>query len=260
MQIEREILALRGQVKAADEEFHVALAFHEAWKPAAYDQALHERIGRSYAANTFRVIAAALRREMLLALMRLWDSDPRSVRMRAVGESLQNSEVADELTADVARQWDQPIDPSTVADFPKEHRAQMLHAIRRSEAGYGREMAEIQRGRIAEAISLIQKYVDGEGEPTFRRLKRLRNKRLAHREIEARTAASAGAESATDKEVEMFYQDMSQLIRLLKGAVERTSYNPDETARIHAENAALFWADVKGERTAGHPNYRQPRA
>jgi hypothetical protein len=94
MQIEREILALRGQVKAADEEFHIALAFHEAWKPAAYDKALHERIGRSYAANTFRVIAAALRREMLLALIRLWDSDPRSVRMRAVGESLQNSEVA----------------------------------------------------------------------------------------------------------------------------------------------------------------------
>ena len=106
MQIEREILALRGQVgenalvrqlrgqvKAADEEFHIALAFHEAWKPAAYDQALHERIGWSYAANTFRVIAAALRREMLLALIRLWDSDPRSVRMRAVGESLQNSEV-----------------------------------------------------------------------------------------------------------------------------------------------------------------------
>jgi len=28
----------------------------------------------------------------------------------------------------------------------------------------------------------------------------------------------------------MFYQDMSQLIRLLKGAVERTRYNPDETA------------------------------
>jgi len=57
----------------------------------------------------------------------------------------------------------------------------------------------------------------------------------------------------------MFYQDMSQLIRLLKGAVERTRYNPDETAQ-HAENAALFWAGVKEERTAGHPNYRQPRA
>ena len=104
------------------------------------------------------------------------------------------------LTADVARQWDQPIDPSTVADFPEEHRAQMLHAIRRSEAGYG--MAEIQRGRIA--VSLIQKYVDGEGEPTFRRLKRLRNKRLAHREIEARTAASAGAESATERKSRCF--------------------------------------------------------
>src|SRR5207237_9818517 len=58
--------------KAADEEFHIALAFHEAWKPSAYDKALHDRIGRSYALYTFRVIAAALGRELLLPLLRLW--------------------------------------------------------------------------------------------------------------------------------------------------------------------------------------------
>jgi hypothetical protein len=58
----------------------------------------------------------------------------------------------------------------------------------------------------------------------------------------------------------MFYRDMAQLIRLLKGAVERTSYNPEDTAQIHAKNAALFWASVRGEQTAGHPNYRQAPA
>jgi hypothetical protein len=105
---------------------------------------------------------------------------------------------------------------------------------------------------------LIQKYVEGEGEATLRHLKRLRNERLAHHEIEAKAATAPGAESATDQEVETFYLDMAQLIRLLKGAVERTSYNPDQTAQIHAKNAAFFWAGVKGERTAGHPNYRQP--
>ena len=62
-------------------------------------------------------------------------------------------------------------------------------------------------------------------------------------------------QSTTDQENESFYQDMANLIRLLKGAVERTSYNPDDTAQIHAENAALFRAGVKGERTVGHPNY-----
>src|SRR2546421_7867990 len=99
-----EMLALRAHVKAADEEFHIALAFHEAWKPAAYDKALHDRIGRSYAAHTFRVIAAGLRREMLLALMRLWDNDPRAVRMKSIGETLQKPKIVDALVAEVARQ------------------------------------------------------------------------------------------------------------------------------------------------------------
>jgi AbiU2 len=162
MQNEREILALRKQVKAADEEFHVALAFHEAWRPAAYDKELHDRIGRSYAAHTFRVIAAALRREMLLALMRLWDSDTRSVQMRSVGETLRNAAVVEELAADVARQWDRPIDPSTVADFPEEDWPRMLDAIRRSEAGFGSQMAEIQRARITEAVSLIRRRGRGD--------------------------------------------------------------------------------------------------
>jgi AbiU2 len=255
MQDDREILALRRQVKAADEEFHIALAFHEAWKPAAYDKPLHDRIGRSYAANTFRVIAAALRREMLLALMRLWDNDSRAVRMKSVGESLEKPQVVEVLAAEAARQWDQPIDPSSVADFPEEDRGRMLEAIRRSEAGYGQQVAEIQRTRIAETVSLIRKYVDGDGKETLRKLRALRNQRLAHREVVARPAAAPALQSATDQEVESFFQDTAKLIRLLKGAVERTSYNPDDTAQIHADNAALFWAGVKGERTVGHPNY-----
>jgi hypothetical protein len=258
MQYDQEILALQQQVKAADEEFHIALAFHEAWKPAAYDTALHDRIGRSYAANTFRVIAAALRREVLLALMRLWDRDSRAVRMKLIGETLAKPHIADTLAAEVVRQWDQPIDPSTVADLPEQHRAQMLEAIRRSESNFGQEAADIQRARIAEAVSLIRKYVDGEGQETWRKLKRLRDKRLAHRDIEAKPATVLGAQSATDQEVENFYQDMAKLIRLLKGAVERTSYNPDETAEIHAKNAGLFWASVRGERTEGHPSYQPP--
>src|SRR2546421_6361842 len=97
-----EMLALRAHVKAADEEFHIALAFHEAWKPAAYDKLLHDRIGRSYAANTFGVIAAALRREMLLALMRLWDKKAQAIRLKSVGEILQKPQVVEVLAADVA--------------------------------------------------------------------------------------------------------------------------------------------------------------
>ena len=40
---------LRAEVRAALQEFDMAIAFHEVWKPAAYDKSLHERMGVSLA-------------------------------------------------------------------------------------------------------------------------------------------------------------------------------------------------------------------
>ncbi len=68
-----KIADLGAEVKAAQQEFDMAVTFHEVWKPAAYDKDLHHRMGKSYASNAFNVVRVALRREMLLALMRLWD-------------------------------------------------------------------------------------------------------------------------------------------------------------------------------------------
>lgn len=76
-----KIASLRKQVEAAQQEFDMALTFHETWKPAAYDKDLHKRMGDSFATQTFLVVRLALRREMLLALMRLWDKDERNVGM-----------------------------------------------------------------------------------------------------------------------------------------------------------------------------------
>jgi len=100
-----EILALRAKVRAADEEFHVAMACHEAWKPAAYDGAVHERMGNSYASNTFLVVRQMLRRETLLALMRLWDEDKRAVGMTSIANALDDKRIMDALAADYAAQW-----------------------------------------------------------------------------------------------------------------------------------------------------------
>lgn len=192
--------------------------------------------------------------------MRLWDNDSRALQMQSVAEILAKPDIVDGFVAEVKRQWDQPIDPSTVENFPEEDRGQMLDAIRRSEAKSVRRAAETRRAEIGEAVSLIRKYVDGDGRATLEKLRHLRNKRLAHRDIDAGTAATPRRNIATDQEVENFYQDMAKLIRLLKSAVERAGYDPDETAQIHAKNAALFWASVRGERTEGHPSYRAPPA
>ena len=69
--IDPKIINLRKLVNAAQEEFDLAVAYHEVWKPAAYNTELHHRMGPSYASQAFRVIRSALRREMVLALMRL---------------------------------------------------------------------------------------------------------------------------------------------------------------------------------------------
>jgi hypothetical protein len=76
-----KIVALRHKVTAAQQEFDMAVTFHEIWKPAAYDQALHSRLGESFATQAFLVTRTALRREMVLALIRLWDKRQRAIRM-----------------------------------------------------------------------------------------------------------------------------------------------------------------------------------
>jgi len=45
------IVDLKQIVTAAQEEFDLAVSFHEIWKPAAYDQDLHNRLGTIRGSN-----------------------------------------------------------------------------------------------------------------------------------------------------------------------------------------------------------------
>jgi hypothetical protein len=218
-----EIIHLRKSVAAAREEFDLAVIFHEVWKPAAYDEDLRKRMGVSFATNAFYVVRTALRREMWLALMRLWDKRPEAVRLEFVAKTLRKPHVINALAAD---------------------RATRLPA---SEI----EIRQHLKQTAKQAIDLIDKYSnDGS---TRQKMQTLRNGRLAHREI-----APATGSSATDEEVESFYQDMSKLIGLLLSLVMAKAYDPDDTAEVYRFHAKFFWAAVRGERTEGHPNFRPP--
>jgi hypothetical protein len=227
-----KITALRAKVTAAREEFDMAVAFHEAWKPAAYDNDLHVRMGASYASNTFLTVRTALRREVLLALMRLWGNDPRVVSMKSIANTLQDKRVIDAFAADrVAR-----------LGLPESYR-----------------MMRQDLNQLAnDAVTLIKKYDEGGShDGVLEKLKRLRDERLAHRNKTTITIAGA---DATDAEVESFYLDMAKLISLLLHLVEATAYDPMETAHVYQHYAKFFWAGVRGERTEGHPNFRAPSA
>ena len=219
-----KIASLRKQVDAAQQEFDMAIKLHETWKPAAYDQNLHERMGDSFASQTFLVVRMALRREMLLALMRLWDRDSRAVRMKL-------------SIADVLR------DQSVV---------HALAAGRPANIGIDQVRSDLSQC-ASKAIALVDKYSKGGSHcAVLENLRRLRHERLAHRQTEAMPVTAA------DVEIESFYQDKPELIHLLQSVVEGTAYDPNDTAEIFRHYAASFWAGVRGERTEGHPDYRAP--
>ena len=203
-----KIVALREKVTAAQQEFDMAVTFHEVWKPAAYDRDLHSRMGKSYATQAFLITRNALRREMVLALMRLWDTNPKSICMKSIEASLRESEVIDALALD---------------------RAGRLDGAMRDDLGK----------KADQAILLLKKYMeDGPRHAVLKTLRALRHERLAHRQLAP--AAATGA-NTTDEEIEEFYQDNSKLIQILLGVVNAMAYDPQDTAKVYRFYASHFW-------------------
>jgi hypothetical protein len=209
-----EITTLQAKVTAAQQEFDLAVAFHAIWKPTAYDKDLHGRLGVSYATQAFRVIRTALRRELILALIRLWDKDGRAIGMECIGNALGKKEVIDALT--VAR------------------------------VDQGSEVFEAIRADLSEkankAIPLVNKYVkdDGAGNAVYKKLRSLRNERLAHRQVETKTRATGA--TATDEEIEEFFQDNSKLVHILLSIFNAMAYDPEDTAKVFGFYASHFWS------------------
>jgi len=211
-----KIVALREQVTAAQQEFDMAVAFHEVWKPATYDGDLHSRLGTSYASQAFLVTRTALRREMLLALTRLWDTNKQAIRMQCVWATLRDKKVIDALALDRAKRggWLDVFD----------------------------EMRNDLSKKAAEAVQLLNKYMEGgKHRAVLEKLLTLRHERLAHRQLAPATATGA---NATDEEIEQFYQDNSKLIEILLSVVNAMAYDPQDTANVYGFYASHFWKRV----------------
>ncbi len=152
--------------------------------------------------------------------------------MTAIRDDLRDKKVIDALALDLVnrRGWPEAID-------------QMKSALE-------------QRATVA--LRLIHKYLEGgTNASVLKNLTTLRNEHLAHRDLAPTTAEEA---NATDKEIEEFYQDTSKLINILLGLVNATAYDPEDAAKVYRHYASQFWASARGEKTDGHPNYRQPPA
>jgi hypothetical protein len=229
------IETLRHQVRAANEEFSFAMQCHEAWKPAAYDTDLHQRLSHSYAGQTFLVVRHVLRSEMLLALTRMWDTNKEGLRMSLVAELLRDPAIINALAAEPGAQGNAP--PNVMDEI-------------------ARERGKLLRVRAAEARKIILNYNEGgSGHSTLLKLKKLRHERLAHRQIK-NVPIEVPGQNATDEEIELLYQDMAKLMGLLLGCVERTAYVAMEAADTYRFYSEFFWAGVRSERVEGHPKFR----
>jgi hypothetical protein len=211
--------ALRARVKAAVQEYDTVVAFHESCRIAAHDKALQERVSHSYAGQTFLVVRRALRREMLLGLSRLWDHRTEAIKIISIADDLEDPTILDSLL------------PNTP-----------IYA----EA----------RGQAAEAAALIRRYEKGgSGHSMLSRLRKLRNQHLAHHQIAVKPIGVV-EEEKIEKDTEALYADSAKLISLLEHVVERTAYDPKETAGVYEFYAKFFWEGVTGGRNEGHPRRR----
>jgi hypothetical protein len=228
-----EFEQMKETVKAAQDEILMAVMFHETWKPTAYDEDLHNRMGNSFATHSFKIVRQSLRREMLLALMRLWDKDTRAIRMTTVAEKLRDKKFFDTVVA---------------------RRAGVTGL---SSAGVEDAMRQALIPKRDEVVKLVHKYSEGgTGSDVFKKLRALRHERLAHRQT---TPTNVTLADATDKEIESFYEDNLELVRLLLSLILATGFDLKDAAGVYCHHAKFFWANARGERTEGHPDYRQPR-
>lgn len=244
----QDIEKLKNMVDTARQEIELAVMFHETWRPAAYDTCLHDRIGTSYAAHAFQIIRLSLRRELLMALTRLWDSNKQAVRMSLIADRLRDPKLFEALV---------------------QFRAQRTSLRSMFVLESMREALTPKRDQI---LDLINKYSEGGiASEVLKKLKKLRHQHLAHRQLPNVPVAVEGSDTsgqqgeegeqpdwATDNEIETFYQDNLVIICLLLSLVQGLAYDLSEATKVYKHHAKYFWASARGERTEGHPDYHPP--
>jgi len=254
--LSEKIEKLRKRIKEADYAFDMAVAYHEAWKPAASNEEVHKRMGTSYATQTFFVIRQALGREMAMTLAKLWDKDGRSIGLFCIAKFLEEEKIVDELAQKYHDTWSQP-NAQLVQEYPIEERATILELLDAETANKADEKVTEFRIEIEECVKKIGQYgCGGTKENKLKNLKTLRNKKLAHQEFDLNNKAVAKIDAAA-QEVDEIFDDTLDIIMRLKSCVCFTHYDPSETAAIYRKNSELFWAGVRGERTEGHPSYKR---
>lgn len=234
MTIEEELQKAKVAVEAARDEALLAVQFHETWRPTVADSHLLERMGNSFATHSFHIIRIALRREVLLALMRLWDKDSRAVKVTSIAELLRNKVLFDALV--------------------RQRTKALGYSVNVMDS-----MHEVLGHKRDDILRLVHKYATSNGQATvLDRLRILRHEQLAHRQ--AHNPTDPAELHHSDEEVEEFYQDTLEIVRLMLSVFLGSAFDiARDGGDVYRHHAGFFWAAARGERTEGHPSYRRPK-
>lgn len=232
MNYKNSVSEIAAQVDIASEEIQTAIAAHETWRPTAFDEALHERMGTSYATGTFKVIQWALRREMLMALLRVWDAEEKAISLKRIVGCLR--------------------DPEFVA-------ALIRMRAEHTEGGFQRFLAEHLEANYREKIDRVGQLFDkyqkcGDSAHVMKHLLTLRNTTLAHRQ----KLPIKPQRDATADEIEQFYSDTRAIVEDLLHVIKATALDTGDTVEVYGTYAKYFWEGARGECTHGHPSYKGP--
>ncbi|XZG69221.1 AbiU2 domain-containing protein [Chitinibacteraceae bacterium HSL-7] len=234
MTAEAELEKAKEVARTVEQEAIFAVQLHETWRPTVSNTDLLERMGTSYATHSFLIIRNALRREVVLALMRLWDRNPRTASLVSISGFLGNTTTYNALV---------------------EQRAKGL----RSDFDVKPFLRETLNEKRDAFIHIFNKHKDNKRPSIIARLRTLRNEHLAHRQ--AHNPTDSTELSHSDEEVEQFYQETLELVRLTLSLFLGKHFDiAADAGNVYKFHAKYFWAPVRGERTEGHPNYLAPLA
>lgn len=233
---EQQIKALEARSLAAGREWQDFVSFYEVWKPAVQDQQLLRRLDETLAGNAFVTIRAALQRELIMSIMRIWDDHDSTICLRKIMILLDDHRT---LGAIVHRVIDKT--------FEGQHTD---HAARHED------MLKGYQASVAICQKIIRKYKAGERLEFFKRLGQLRDEHLAHRQV-IREKLPTGTDDMPL--FEEFANDTGTLVADLLNIIHNRLI--DRALPLLArQNAKLFWASVRGETDPRHPDYHRKRA
>ncbi len=196
----------------ACQEMAYITSLHEHWKPAAYDETIFSRFNNTYAGHSFNVIRVALRREVVLGLLRLWDSKPRTFNMRLISENLRDDGLYDCVLSHIRDAFM----PSP--DCRAEYRA--------------------KRTRLCDLITDTQ----GESSNKWKCLFKIRNEHLAHRNTGGQPKLVAVASGdKEDTAVEWLYNRSAKIVEDLLAVTNGHTYSFSVAAGVDNLYAGYFW-------------------